>query len=194
MAEYRVGRWPVGFAPPLRRPSSLPLNPRSRWTSGGRSVRREGDSRRRIRHTPGPSSAAMQHGDRRLRAASAHRRTWQRGRPLLHSNRRGAADDRFAPRAGSERTTASATWGRSGSGPIYARPHDRFPMMWITAGPHARWPLYPFGTRNPRADALAGHVERGSRQQLPQPQGIRKMELGGLEPPTSWVRSRRSPN
>jgi hypothetical protein len=25
-------------------------------------------------------------------------------------------------------------------------------------------------------------------------QGFSKMELGGLEPPTSWVRSRRSPN
>jgi len=25
-------------------------------------------------------------------------------------------------------------------------------------------------------------------------QGASKMELGGLEPPTSWVRSRRSPN
>jgi hypothetical protein len=28
----------------------------------------------------------------------------------------------------------------------------------------------------------------------PQTQALRAMELGGLEPPTSWVRSRRSPN
>ena len=32
------------------------------------------------------------------------------------------------------------------------------------------------------------------RREAPVVAGVRPMELGGLEPPTSWVRSRRSPN
>ena len=32
------------------------------------------------------------------------------------------------------------------------------------------------------------------KSESPAVRGIRLMELGGLEPPTSWVRSRRSPN
>jgi hypothetical protein len=54
----------------------------------------------------------------------------------------------------------------------------------------------------PRSQALVPETERDLRRSAPIPQrrnprkrrGSDPMELGGLEPPTSWVRSRRSPN
>ena len=51
--------------------------------------------------------------------------------------------------------------------------------------------MYPFGTRGRvyrNGGALAGK-EKG-----PALQDLLAMELAGLEPATSWVRSRRSPN
>jgi hypothetical protein len=51
--------------------------------------------------------------------------------------------------------------------------------------------MYPFGTRG-RVCRSAGAL--ADKQKGPALQDLLLMELGGLEPPTSWVRSRRSPN
>ena len=62
--------------------------------------------------------------------------------------------------------------------------------VWLNE-PNPGFRMYPFGTR--------GRVRRSegalaAKQKGPVLQDLLVMELGGLEPPTSWVRSRRSPN
>ena len=51
--------------------------------------------------------------------------------------------------------------------------------------------MYPFGTRG---RICGGDRAAAGKQKGPDLQDLLVMELGGLEPPTSWVRSRRSPN
>ena len=41
---------------------------------------------------------------------------------------------------------------------------------------------------------MSPEPRQSDTQKPPGVRGLRDMELGGLEPPTSWVRSRRSPN
>ncbi len=57
------------------------------------------------------------------------------------------------------------------------------------ANPRVR--MYPFGTRAVETTVLPGLA---GKQKAPGLQGFLSMELAGLEPATSWVRSRRSPN
>ena len=51
--------------------------------------------------------------------------------------------------------------------------------------------VYPWCSRRRPNARTAGTTEARDSALL---RGLRAMELGGLEPPTSWVRSRRSPN
>jgi hypothetical protein len=51
--------------------------------------------------------------------------------------------------------------------------------------------MYPFGTRGPVHEILRPPQ---AKRQIPYSLRIRGVELAGLEPATSWVRSRRSPN
>jgi hypothetical protein len=64
-------------------------------------------------------------------------------------------------------------------------------MLSAVAAANPRIRMYPFGTRAAEATALPGLP---GKQKAPGFQGFPPMELAGLEPATSWVRSRRSPN
>src|SRR5262249_18297983 len=115
---------------------------------------------------------------------------------------RAAAPDQTCPgRAWSLGDDLGGGWARDVR--LWSRAHRRSASRHLAAdrdprhlpapmiGALLRILMYPFGTRSRVREARRSCP---SERHVPYSLGIRGMELAGLEPATSWVRSRRSPN